>query len=241
MKELIHFAAAYGRNLAKSGKSSSIRALRWSLLSLLINNQRQQARKSSRNCCKRYADGKMRHLLVIGLVFLSGCVNLSRQHHMMISDQEADYSDSSCGYFSTQWGQFGSENRAAFSTEDMDVSLCSNAFYSKNIATGFIIPLLPTNGHELHAKRWVKVSNLSNESDFIIHSLLQFCREKYPRNSCGLGETNQSDTIFLRQGESVWIALPDVDEYDLRIESNQTSYTFTFIAKSAYSWWMITV
>lgn len=183
----------------------------------------------------------MKYLFLIIFFILSGCVNLSKQNHMMISEEDVEYSDSFCGYGSAEWGQFGSENRAVFSNKDINVSFCSNAFYSKNIAAGFIFPIIPIDGREHHAKRWVKVSNLSAEQDLHLQASLQFCKSRYPYENCGLDTNEDDDTIILKQGESGWISLPDEDVYDLKIKSNEVSYTFTFTKKTAYSWWMITV
>lgn len=175
------------------------------------------------------------------MIFISGCVNLSKQNHMMISEDKAEYSDSFCGYASAEWGLFGGENKALFTKGDIHVSFCSNSYYSKNIAAGFIIPIVPIDGRELHAKRWVQISNLSEKYSLSIESSLKFCKSRYPHENCGLESSGQSDSIMLKQGESGWIALPDLDEYELNLTSNETAHTFTFMKNVAYSWWMITV
>ena len=183
----------------------------------------------------------MKYLALLLMVFISGCVNLSKQNHMMISEDKADYSDSFCGYASAEWGQFGGENKALFTKDDIQVSFCSNSYYSKNIAAGFIIPIIPIDGREHIAKRWVQISNLNEEYGLSIYANLQFCKSAYPHENCGLESIGQSDSIILKQGESGWIALPDSDEYELKLRSNKTAYTFTFKKNVAYSWWMITV
>ena len=183
----------------------------------------------------------MKYLALLILIFISGCVNLSKQNHMMISEGEAEYSDSFCGYASAEWGQFGGENKALFTKNDIEISFCSNSYYSKNIAAGFIIPIVPIDGRELHAKRWVRVSNLNEKYDLSIESSLQFCQSRYPYENCGLESSGQKERILLNQGESGWIALPDIDKHELKVICNETAYTFTLIKNVAYSWWMITV
>ena len=160
---------------------------------------------------------------------------------MMISERNAEYSDSFCGYASGEWMQFGSENKAQYVNGDINVAFCSTSFYSKNIAAGFIIPIAPINGQELQTKRWVQISNLNEKHDLIIGAPLQFCKSRYPHGTCGLESSGQKESILLKKGESGWIALPELDKYELTMKSNETIYTFTFIKSVAYSWWMVTV
>lgn len=181
----------------------------------------------------------MKYLLIIGLAFISGCVNLSKENHMMISEKDANYSESFCGYASAEWAQFGSENAASFKHQEIEVSFCAKAYYSKNIAAGFIIPFVPISGREYHAKRWIQISNDSKENELHIKTSLQFCKSRYPDPRCSQDSNNGS--IVLKQGESGWVMLPDHDEFQLKMKSQETEYTFTLTKKLAYSWWMITV
>ena len=103
---------------------------------------------------------------------------------MMISEKDADYSESFCGYASAEWAQFGRENAASFKHHDIEVSFCANAYYSKNIAAGFIIPFIPIDGREYHSERWVQITNDSVENDLHIKTSLQFCKKRYPDPRC---------------------------------------------------------
>ena len=190
----------------------------------------------------RYARGSMKPLFFLLLIsFLSGCVNLSKESHMMISEDKADYSDSFCGYASAEWAKIGGENKAEFRHGDLSVSFCANAFYTKNIAAGFIVPFIPINGREYNSKRWVQITNSSEQFSLDIETSLQFCQSRYPDVNCKNEQDFGAGIVSLKKGESGWISLPDEEEYDLKLITNETEYVFTFTRKKAYSWWMITV
>lgn len=177
-------------------------------------------------------------LTLIIAVMLSGCVNLSKRSYMMIPDGGTDYSDSFCGYSSVEWARFGDENKASFKDENIHISICAKTFHTKSIAFGFVVPLFPVNGgkHDEDARRWVKISNLNEKGGVLIESKLQVCESKYPSENCGI-----KDSVSIEQGGYRWVALPDLDEYELKVKSSGKLYLLRFVRQSAYSWWMVTV
>ncbi len=195
----------------------------------------------------RYAEQGMNHIILTLLiaVMLSGCVNLSKRNYMMVSDGGTDYFDSSCGYdASVEWARFGDENKASFKDEGIHVSICAKSFYSKSVAFGLVVPLFPVIGGEgnagvegnVNSARWIKITNLNEEDGVLIEAKLQICESKYPSDSCGI-----NSGVSIEKGDYRWVALPDLDEYELKVKSSGKLYLLRFVKQSAYSWWMVTV
>lgn len=194
---------------------------------------------------------KMKVIIVIITIALSGCVRLSSERSLSIDNDEFELSDSSCGYGSMEWKRFGDGNLASFSSESIDVEFCSIPYYSKIIASGFMIPIIPIDGRLTENERWIQIENTSSEhvitiqSDFSSSqddlSIIKFCEQRYPNSNCPTIDGLEGGRIELKESDSVWMSVPESEKYIIKLHSGTHVYEFMLIEAKAYSWWMVTV
>ena len=118
----------------------------------------------------------MKKILQILLVFITvtGCTRLSKIDYITIEKDELRRAADSCGYFDGQWALLGRGNYSELMNEEIKVSFCSNVFYSKDLTTGMILPVIPLLGAAQHEmvidKKWLRIKNLNKKIGLILNS-----------------------------------------------------------------------
>ena len=197
----------------------------------------------------------MRHLITSVLIFcLSGCALLSKENHLTLEHRNAKIEDSFCGFWSAEIELFGTGNLAIINNDKINVAFCAVSYYSKQVAAGFIFPIIPLPGRAYKNKRWVQIKNISSMKNIEINeqftkagedlaSIITFCKERsYTSNTdCTPITEFEKSIITLKPGEYVWVSIPEKEAYTITIFSDTVPFHFIFIEAQAYSWWALTV
>lgn len=192
----------------------------------------------------------MKIYISILVLFMTGCTNLSRQNHLTIDHESAQIEDSFCGYASAEWVLFGTGNQASVTDRDVSIEFCSISYFSKIVAAGFIVPVVPIDGRVTVGPRWIRIKNnsasvVSIQGDFlpsnVVQSEVHFCHKKYPDSRCPTLEELAGKGMTLKNSESVWVSMPEASIVEIILHNKGYGHKFKLIEAKAYSWWMLTV
>jgi len=195
--------------------------------------------------------------LLLLLASLSSCTILSRQNRVSFEHSKARFGNDACGLYSTRWFTVGRGNLSTVKEDELAVELCSLNHFSDPILQGLVVPFLPTSLDTHDGDRFVLIKNISATStlritdDFLndpdgesprsVLAQVQFCRSAYTTSDCESLTDKKSETVELKFGQSIWVKLPEKDEFFLNIHTEKKSYRLRGTNKRVYSVWVFTV
>jgi len=187
-------------------------------------------------------------LIVFVSFIINNCTFLATDHYLYTEAENSESKRDHCGYFSVELMSFGLKNKTTIQYEDYVIELCSKVYYTKDIAAGFIVPIIPFKRDWSEEDRYLKISNISSKNNISLDSTLfnsdtnytiRITDSIYPDGFINWKVI--SSEVIIKPNKQVWISIPQCEKIQLNIKVGEIYIPIRVKEKIGYSIWMLTV
>lgn len=189
------------------------------------------------------------------LVLCTGCMMMSKEHYLTVSGDQVNRNNDSGGYYDLTWVRFGKGNNGIIKVEEYSTEIWSQDYYSKELAFGFILPIIPRFGSwsgVTTTDRWIRINNTTSNKEVILQTIIaettptypiEYTNSRYP-DHCKKNnriEINQEASISIPSNQFIWICLPECSKYKIILIMGKEVIPVELNETWGITWWMITV